>query len=357
MQLKKLNCKHKWYVMKKFTIALLLSFFTYSLSAQYVSVEGTDLDWNDPTTWVDELVPNLGPGAPQNLRTVTIPEGSNVTFDGSLICNANLELYVSGYLSIAGLTANSNLMVEVTPSGFFVVKGDIAYRNNTSIIVDGEMQAESIVVSTGGSNNTGCIGGSGSIFSMDGTAPFVPENITIPCAGKDNPFPIIDLFSFELEDDLEDRVELTWETGRDETGAFFTIQRSTDTVKWLPVGTIVEATGTRSMYVFDDLFPVNGFAQYRLRLTDVNGKFSFSEEILDAYWTDKPMEFKVVKNHSFWTINMPKPDSYLIEAYTIHGRRLVSGNVEQSLTMPAPDGAVVVRVTNSSNRSASRVVM
>ena len=343
--------------MKIFTIALLLSFFTFSLSAQYVSVEGTDLNWNDPTTWVDELVPNLGPSAPQNLRTVTIPEGSNVSFDGSIICNANLELYVSGYLSIASLTANSNLMVEVTPSGLFVVKGDIAYRNNTSIIVDGEMQVESILVSTGGSNTTGCIGGSGSVYSMDGTAPWVPENITIPCAGMENPFPKIDLFSFELDDKLEDRVELTWETGREENSAFFTVQRSTDMVKWLPVGTIVEASGTRAMYGFDDIHPVDGFAQYRLRLTDANGKFSFSEDILEANWTEDVMKFKVVKNHSFWTINMPKPDNYLIEAYTIHGRRIVSGNVEQSLTMPAPDGAVVIRVTNSSAKSASRVVM
>lgn len=343
--------------MKIFTIALLLSFFTYSLSAQYVSVEGTALDWNEPTTWEGGKVPNLGPGAPQNLRTVTIPSGSEVMLDESLVCNANLELYVSGDLSIASLTANSNLMVEVTESGFFVVKGNIAYRNNTSIIVDGEMQVESILVSTGGSNNTGCIGGSGSIFSLDGTAPWVPENITIPCAGKENPFPKIDLFSFELDDKLEHQVAFTWETGREENSAFFTVQRSTDMVRWLPVGTTVEATGTRAIYVFCDLYPVDGFAQYRLRLTDSNGKFSFSEDILEANWTEDAMKFKVVKNHSFWTINMPKPDNYLIEAYSIYGRRIVSGNVEQSLTMPAPDGAVVIRVTNSSAKSASRVVM
>jgi len=343
--------------MKIFTIALLLSFFTYSLSAQYVSVEGTDLDWNDPTTWVDELVPNLGPGAPQNLRTVTIPEGSEVMLDESLICNANLELYVSGYLSMASLTANSNLMVEVAPFGMFVIKGNIVYRNNTSIIVNGELQAEGIMVATDGSNATGCIGGIGSIYSMDGTAPWVPENITIPCAGMENPFPKIELFSFELDDTLEDRVELTWETGKEDNSAFFTVQRSTDEVKWLPVGTTVEAAGFRSLYGLDDMFPFEGFALYRLRLTDENGKFSFSEDNLEAYWTKNELEFKVVKNHSFWTINMPKPDNYLIEAYTIHGRRIVSGNVEQSLTMPAPDGAVVIRVTNSSAKSASRVVM
>lgn len=356
MQLKKLNCKHKCHVMKKFTIALLLTFFTFSLSAQYVSVEGTALNWNDPATWEGGLIPNLGNGFPQNLRTVTIPAGSEVILDDIIISNANLELYVSGYLGIASLTANSNLNIEVTPSGFFVVKGDITYRNNTSIIVDGELQAESIVVSTGGSNNTGCIGGSGSIFSMDGTAPFVPENITIPCAGMDNPFPKIDLGAFDLKEET-DHVSLTWETSREENSAFFTVQRSTDMVRWLPVGTTVEAWGNRAMYAFDDMFPVEGFALYRLRLTDENGKFSFSEENLEANWTSEDLKFKVVKNHSFWTINMPVSGQYLIEAYSVQGRRILAGQVEQSLTMPAPDGAVVIRVTNNNARSASRVVM
>jgi len=342
--------------MKNFTIALLLSFFTFSLSAQYVSVEGESLNWNDAATWVGGQVPNLGPGAPQNLRTVTIPIGSEVLLDGNINCLANLELYISGSLQINGLNANANLLIKVTETGLFVVNGDISYRNTTSIIVNGELQAEAILVSTGGTNQTGCIGGSGSIYSIDGTAPFVPENITIPCAGMDNPFPKIELVKFELDDDHPDRVALTWETEFEENSHLFTLQRSIDMLKWLPVGT-VDALGFPNTYDFDDLYPVEGFAQYRLRLTDENGKFKFSEEVLDAFWTSDDLKFKVVKNYSFWTINMPKPDSYLIEAYTIHGRRIVAGQVEQSLTIPAPDGAVVVRVTNSSNRHASRVVL
>jgi hypothetical protein len=342
--------------MKKFTIALLLSFFTFSLSAQYVSVEGTALDWNDPATWEGGQVPNLGPGAPQNLRTVTIPEGSFVSFEGEINCQANLELYVSGGLEVNGLNANANLMIEVTETGLLLVNEKITYRNTTSIIVNGELQAEAILVATDGTNQTGCLGGSGSIYSMDGTAPFVPENITIPCAGMDNPFPKIDLGAFDLEEET-DRVSLTWETHMEENSAFFTVQRSTDMVKWLPAGTIVEAWGSRAMYAFDDMFPVEGFALYRLRLTDENGKFSFSEENLEANWTSEDLKFKVVKNHSFWTINMPVSGQYLIEAYSIQGRRILAGQVEQSLTMPAPDGAVVIRVTNNNARSASRVVM
>ncbi|MEE4177664.1 MAG: hypothetical protein V2I46_09150 [Bacteroides sp.] len=345
--------------MKNFTLALLLSFFTYSLSAQFTSVEGTDLNWNDPDTWVDAQVPNLGPGAPQNLRTITIPEGSFVLLDGDITSLANLELYIAGSLSINNLTANNNLLVDVADGGVFTVKGDITYRNNTQIIVNGELFADSVVVSTSGSNATGCIGGSGSIRSNDedGTAPWVPENIVIPCLGMENPFPVIALAEPGLEHAATtDNIELFWTTAKEDNSAFFTIQRSTDNAKWLPVGNILEAAGERTAYEFTDEYPFEGTSWYRLRLTDINGKFSFSE-VEEASWTAKDLNFKVLKDPGTWTIRFPVIGQYIVEAYTLHGRRILVDQVEQTVTMPAPDGAVVIRVTNNKERTASRVVM
>lgn len=346
--------------MKKFTLALLLSFFTYSLSAQFISVEGTDLDWNDPTTWVDGQVPNLGPGGAQNLRTVAISPGSYVNLEGDITCLANLQLNVAGSLSIHNLTANNNLVVEVAAGGVFIVKGAITYRNNTQIIVDGELYADNIMVSTSGTNATGCIGGSGSIRSNDGdgTAPWVPENIVIPCPGMENPFPIIALAEPGLEfTATTDDVQLFWTTAKEDDSAFFTVQRSTDNAKWLPVGNILEAAGEAMDYEFVDEFPMEGKSWYRLRLTDINGKFSFSEQTLEVEWTAEDLKFKVQKDFSTWTIRFPVSGQYLVEAYTLHGRRIVMDRVEQTLSIPAPDGAVVIRVTNDKERTASRVVM
>lgn len=348
--------------MKNFTLAFMLIFIAFSLSAQYVSNAGGDetpLDWNDPTAWVDGQVPDLGPGAPQNLRTVTIPAGSNVSLDGNITSLANLELYVGGFLTIHNLTANNNLVVDVAPGGVFIVKGDITYRNNTRILVNGELFADSVLVSTGGSNATGCIGGSGSIRSNDedGTAPWVPENIVIPCPGMENPFPRIALVEPGLEyTAYGEYIELNWTTAKEEDSAFYTVQRSQDNAKWLPVGNILEASRESSDYFFSDEYPLEGTSWYRLRLTDINGKFSFSN-VVEAYWTSKDLDYKVLKSPGTWTIRFPVSGQFLVEAYTLQGRRILVDQVEQAVTMPAPDGAVVIRVTNSKERTASRVVM
>lgn len=348
--------------MKSFTIAFLLIFTAFGLNAQYISNPGggeTPLEWNDPETWMDGQVPDLGPGAPQNLRTVTIPEGSFVLLDGDITSLANLELYVAGSLSINNLTVNNNLLVDVALGGSFIVKGNITYKNTTQILVNGELFADSVLVATGGSNATGCIGGDGSIRSNDedGTAPWVPENIVIPCAGMGNPFPSIPLADPGLTyQPYIDRIDLSWSTAKEENTAFFTVQRSSDNIKWLPVGNILEAAGISQSYLFSDGYPLEGTTFYRLRLTDKNGKFSFSAP-LEAYWTAKDLEFKVMKDPGTWTIRFPVIGQYIVEAYTLHGRRILLDQVEQAVTMPAPDGAVVIRVTNSSERTASRVVM
>lgn len=347
-------------IMKNFTLGIILVFLAFSLTAQYVTVTGDELDWNDPDTWVSGQVPNPGPGGAQNLRTITISPGSSVILDGDLTFLANLELFVAGSLSINNLKGNNNLQVEVAQGGVFTVKGDISYRNNTRIIVDGLLFADSILVTTGGSNATGCIGGSGSIRSNDhdGTAPWVAENIVIPCPGMENPFPEIALAypGMTYASTTED-IQLYWSTNKEEDSAFFTVQRSSDNNKWLPVGNLMEAAGASADYAFTDPYPLEGDSWYRLKLTDVNGKFSFSPENLEVSWTSEDLNFQVQKTPGTWTIRFPVSGQYLVEAYTIHGRRIVMNQVEQTLSIPAPDSALLIRVANDKDRTASRVVM
>lgn len=347
-------------IMKNFTLGIILVFLAFSLTAQYVTVTGDELDWNDPDTWVSGQVPNPGPGGAQNLRTITISPGSSVILDGDLTFLANLELFVAGSLSINNLKGNNNLQVEVAQGGVFTVKGDISYRNNTRIIVDGLLFADSILVTTGGSNATGCIGGNGSLLSNedDGTAPWVSDNIVIPCPGMDNPFPVIALLDPGISyASTTENLSLYWATFREDNSSFFTVQRSKDNQKWLPVGNVLEAAGQSASYEFLDPFPLEGKSWYRLKLTDLDGKFSFSEDILEVDWTAEDLNFKVMKDPFSWTIRFPVSGEYIVEAYTPHGRRILMDRAEQTLSMPAPDGAVVFRVTNNKQRTISRLVM
>ena len=69
------------------------------------------------------------------------------------------------------------------------------------------------------------------------------------------------------------------------------------------------------------------------------------------------LDFKVLKQYTNWVIAVPNDGIYQVEVYNLMGHRLVSERTENTLTIPAPEGAVVIRVTDGFERSASRVVM
>ena len=77
----------------------------------------------------------------------------------------------------------------------------------------------------------------------------------------------------------EDGVQLQWTTASEENNAFFTIERSRDGYSFETL-TQIDGAGTSSdinQYSYLDTKPHVGFSYYRLRQTDINGDFSYSE--------------------------------------------------------------------------------
>jgi hypothetical protein len=80
---------------------------------------------------------------------------------------------------------------------------------------------------------------------------------------------------------LKGVVELNWSTASELDNRDFTIQRSADGNSFQSIGT-VEGKGTTtavSYYAFTDQQPLKGIAYYRIKQTDINGKFSYSSVI------------------------------------------------------------------------------
>jgi len=72
---------------------------------------------------------------------------------------------------------------------------------------------------------------------------------------------------------------LKWETAQEQNSRDFTIERSSDGVKYNAIGS-VDAAGnvsTASDYSFVDVAPVNGRNYYRLRENDLDGKYLYSD--------------------------------------------------------------------------------
>ncbi|MCB9364818.1 MAG: T9SS type A sorting domain-containing protein [Flavobacteriales bacterium] len=117
----------------------------------------------------------------------------------------------------------------------------------------------------------------GSIISTVVFNTFSP--ITFGSIAGVNPLPI-DLISFDGKLN-EDQVDLTWITSSEINNDYFTIERSKDGFEWEVINKIKGAgnSNTTLKYVYIDKNPLKGISYYRLKQTDFNGDYSYSETV------------------------------------------------------------------------------
>jgi hypothetical protein len=182
-----------------------------------------------------------------------------------------------------------------------------------------------------------------------GFGPSCTKNYVLP----------IELLSFTSEV-KPDRINLLWTTGSEINNDYFSIERGRDVSGWEVLG-FVPGAGNSSVplsYSFSDMQPLDGLAYYRLKQTDFDGQFKYYGPIAAHYDLGlEGLDFKVLKQYANWIIAVPQDGIYQVEVYTLTGRRLISEKTENTLTIPAPEGGVVIRVTDGFARSASKVVM
>ena len=85
-------------------------------------------------------------------------------------------------------------------------------------------------------------------------------------------------------------VSLNWETGSEANNDFFTVERSKDGTNFNALGE-VDGAGTSTearSYEFSDATPLNGKSYYRIKQTDFDGTFSYSDVVMvDAKRTNQ----------------------------------------------------------------------
>ncbi len=262
----------------------------------------------------------------------------------------------------------NSLTLIICPTGKLIMD-KLEVKNVASLEVNGVFVVNQIL---GNNPQNNCIFSTseppGVIITPQGTAPYItPDGFSFGGAATGNNQCIaqgavilpIELLSFTPEI-KPDRIKLNWTTGTEINNDYFTLERSRDMYGWEVLG-FVPGAGNSSVplsYSFSDLRPLDGLAYYRLKQTDFDGKFKYYGPIAAHY--DLGMEgldFKVLKQYTNWVIAVPNDGVYQVEVYNLMGHRLVSEKIENTITIPAPEGAVVIRVTDGFARSASRVVM
>jgi hypothetical protein len=80
---------------------------------------------------------------------------------------------------------------------------------------------------------------------------------------------------------IENYVDLHWETAWEKNSSEFIVEKSADLVHFDEIGSIPAAgeTAGRKAYYFKDEFPITGAGYYRLRLVDKDGSFTVSKTI------------------------------------------------------------------------------
>lgn len=236
----------------------------------------------------------LGNSTASSYRPVQITASSNVTTTGSVTfthVNASTSTDLSP-LYDDDPTAGVINIVRKNDSQFIGSTSLIAGGTNYTIVITmtnllaGTASDIRLAVSNGATTVTNV----GSHVANTGTAP-IPvvgrSGLTVANLTGDfrittinsaaTPLPI-ELTSFDASL-IRDQVNLTWVTASELNNDFFTIERASDIEKFDKVS-IVKGQGTiksKTNYSFIDESPLPGTSYYRLKQTDFDGKFTYSE--------------------------------------------------------------------------------
>lgn len=144
---------------------------------------------------------------------------------------------------------------------------------------------------------------------------------------KKQPLPI-ELVSFTATC-REDEVVLNWETASETNNDFFTIEKSADATNWQVLTTMAGAgnSNTPLYYSALDNQLYSGVTYYRLKQTDFDGSFTYSQTVSASCNDNTPFSVQVLNmdaSHELQLIfNAEEGEQYVYSLYDIQGRLLI----------------------------------
>ena len=240
--------------MKKNAIVVIFCLLLtgWSLSA-YSQTETSDGDgkWSNNSSWVGSE-----PSCPID----------------SIFILASDSIYVDGTVNFTYKNSRPNCGGAV----HIVIYGVIKFKTGTKLVLP---SGSTVDIKSGGVLRAGGGGGSAEYLEIGGNKVWTADDGDISGAliyTENGPLPI-ELISFNAHIDV-DQVELAWVTSSEINNDFFTIERSVDTKLWEEVVVINGAGNSNQLisYYETDYFPYEGVSYYRLKQTDFNGAFTYS---------------------------------------------------------------------------------
>jgi hypothetical protein len=250
--------------MKQSLIILLFVglFFVAHPSISKTTSATTSGNWTAGGTWDN--------GVPASGDLITINPGITVTVNSSI----DLTGAAATTINILGTLSFDD------PPGLF----------NVATIQLNNGDGDGINVSLGGLINALDLLGGGIVFGPPGISlitisPILGDDpIDGPAVISDGVLPVTLLsFNAEVRDDV---VKLKWVTATEVNNDYFTIERASNIEQFEVVGDAIPGSGTSKemkAYTAFDITPLYGRSYYRLKKTDYDGKFTYSEVVVVDY--------------------------------------------------------------------------
>jgi len=138
---------------------------------------------------------------------------------------------------------------------------------------------------------------SGNDFALDNIS-FIPCSLVLP----------VELTMFTVSQNNCDTVVVAWQTVSETNNNYFSIERSTDGNTFESIGIIKSKTTNSNStinYSFIDNNPTNGIAYYRLKQTDIDGGFKYSNVVsFQRCISNKNIEVTVFPNPTYRKITV-----------------------------------------------------
>jgi hypothetical protein len=138
----------------------------------------------------------------------------------------------------------------------------------------------------------------------------------------------VELIHFSAKE-TQDAIKLEWATASEKNNDFFTIERSFDGIEFTPIDIILGNgnSNTTINYDFLDKSPENGMNYYRLKQTDFDGKFEYSD-IIYSEFNSKPV-INVYPNPAtnYVQLEIQGMPAVSYKVTDLNGRTILSGNI------------------------------
>jgi hypothetical protein len=231
--------------------------------------------------------------------SITIKNNSTLTINGNTqFKNGSTVLVnVGSTMIINGSLTNNNNSNNITINGTLTVNGNYTGGNGSAIIGTGSLST----------TGTAIVSGSGAVFGGTGSC-----NVG-PCSSSPSHGLPIELLYFNISNNI-----VNWSTGSETNNDYFLLESSKDGEEFKTLGTIKGAGNSISILNYSyNIIPTIDLIYYRLKQIDYDGKFTYSDIIINS---NKKFDFNIFPNPSDGQVVNFKSnrDSVSIEIYDIY---------------------------------------